>query len=693
MTGAPATPVQVVFTPSGRRGRVEAGATVLEAARRLGVDIDSVCGGRGICGRCQVTLGAAAGVSSIGSPLSPPGDVELGYRGRRRPLREGHRLSCAALLQGDAVIDVPPYSQVHRQVVRKRAEVVDIPVDPVVRLHYLEVQPPDMHKQASDMARVLEALEEQWGIAPSEVDHHVLVGLQDALRTGGWKVTLAVHDGDAVTGVWPGFYDGPAGVAIDVGSTTVAGHLCDLSTGSVLASAGTMNPQIRFGEDLMSRVSYVMMNEGGQAVLTGAIRAALDRLVGELVEAAGLERHAVLEITLVGNPIMHHLVLGIDPSRLGVAPFALATDGPVRMEASAIGIEAHPGARLYVLPCVAGHVGADAAGAVLSEGPHRGRDIQLLVDVGTNAEIVLGSEGRLLAASSPTGPAFEGAEISSGQRAAPGAIERVRIDRETLEPRFKVIGVDMWSDEEGFEEAAAGAGVTGICGSGIIEAVAELVLSGVVSADGLVLDAGRTERVAAEGRSAGYLLYEGGSGERAARIVITQNDIRAVQLAKAALHAGIRLLMDHLGVDRVDEIRLAGAFGSNIDPVYAMVLGMIPDCDPDRVSAAGNAAGTGAMMALLSGAARAEVEELVRKVEKIETAVAPDFQRHFVEAMAIPHATARFEQLARRVDLSGIAAGGPDAPRRSRRGAFGRRRSRRGALGRRPDAANSEVAV
>ena len=383
----------------------------------------------------------------------------------------------------------------------------------------------------------------------------------------------------------------------------------------------------------------------------------------------------MLEVTLVGNPIMHHLVLGIDPRRLGVAPFALATDGSVRTTAATVGIEAHPGARLYVLPCVAGHVGADAAGAVLSEGPHRGQDIQLLVDVGTNAEIVLGSAGRLLAASSPTGPAFEGAEISSGQRATPGAIERVRIDRDTLEPRFKVIGVDLWSGDEGFDEAVARTGVIGICGSGIIEAVAELALAGVVSADGLILDTGRTERVTSDGRSASYILHEGSSGGRT-RIAITQNDVRAIQLGKAALYAGIRLLMDHLGVDRVDEIRLAGAFGSHIDPTYAMVLGMIPDCDLDRVSAAGNAAGTGAIMALLSGAARDEIEDLVRRVEKIETAIVPSFQRHFVAAMAIPHATAPFEQLARRIDLSGIAAGKSTAGRRGRH-RMRRRRSRR----------------
>lgn len=421
-----------------------------------------------------------------------------------------------------------------------------------------------------------------------------------------------------------------------------------------------MNPQIRFGEDLMSRISYVMMNEDGAARLTETITAALNELVGDLTAAAGAERTDVLEITLVGNPIMHHLVLGIDPRRLGEAPFALATDRAVNGRAERAGIAVHPGARLYALPCVAGHVGADAAGAVLSEAPHRSPTIQLLVDVGTNAEIVLGDRERLLAASSPTGPAFEGAEISSGQRASPGAIERVRVDRKTLEPRFKVIDVDPWSDEEGFADAVRSTGVTGICGSGIIEAVAELALAGAVSADGRILER-EHPRLGKEGRTPFYLLHDG-----PARITVTQTDVRAVQLAKAALYAGIRLLMDRLGVEQVDDIRLAGAFGSHIDPLYAMALGMIPDCDPARVKAAGNAAGTGAIMALLSADARREIEETAARMEKVETAVEPRFQEHFVQAMAIPHRSASYPRLSRALDISGIPAASADRPQRRR---------------------------
>jgi uncharacterized 2Fe-2S/4Fe-4S cluster protein (DUF4445 family) len=441
-------------------------------------------------------------------------------------------------------------------------------------------------------------------------------------------------------------------VAIDVGSTTIAGHLASLQDGAVLASDGVMNPQIRFGEDLMSRVSYAMLHPEGAREMTRAVRAALAKLVAGLAARAGIPPREILEVTVVGNPIMHHLLLGIDPVPLGGAPFALATDRAVRTTAAEIGIRAHPGARVYVLPCIAGHVGADTAGVILAETPHTKTDgVHLVVDVGTNAEIVLGNASRLLAASSPTGPAFEGAQISGGQRAAPGAIERVRVDRQTLEPRFRVIGVDAWSNDAGFPAAVAQTGVTGICGSGIVEVVAELYLSGVIAPDGTIDGtlAARTPRVIPDGRTFSYILHEGAPGTP--RITITQNDVRAIQLAKAALYAGVRLLMDHLGVEHIDEIRLAGAFGSQIDVFHAMVLGLIPDADLAHVSSAGNAAGTGALIALLSAASRREIEQVVRTVEKIETAVEPRFQEHFVDAMAFPHRTAAYPHLERIVDL------------------------------------------
>ena len=667
---------RVVFLPSGRRGTVSRGTTVLDAARRLGVDLDSTCGGRGICGRCQVSVAegehAKHGIACTSEALTPETETERLYAADRG-LAAGRRLGCTALVAEDVVIDVPPESQVYRQVVRKEADTREIAVDPVVRLYTVAVEEPALGASRSDATRLLEALAHEWGLQDLQMDMHVLRNLQHALRSrdtvslASWHVTVAVHDGSVVTAVWPGFHDAAYGIAFDVGSTTVAGHLCDLRTGEVVGSAGEMNPQIRFGEDLMSRVSYVMLNPGSVKELTRAVRGCLAKLTAELCRDAGVERTDVLEVTVVGNPVMHHLLLGIDPTELGGAPFALAVDDALRIPASELGLPVNPGARAYVLPCIAGHVGADTAGVILAEAPHLADEVTLLVDVGTNAEIVLGNRERLLAASSPTGPAFEGAQISCGQRAAPGAIERVRIDPETLEPRVKVIGCDDWSDDPGF----AGTRVTGVCGSGIVEVVAELLLAGILTADGTIDGslAARSTRIVPDGRTFSYVLW---AGEPELRI--TQNDVRQIQLAKAALHAGCRLLMERYGIERIDRVRLAGAFGAHIDPVHALVLGLVPDCDPAGVTSAGNAAGTGARIALLNRAAREEIERVVRDVEKVETAVEPRFQEHFVHAMAIPHETDPYERLARSVPLPARRTA-PTARRPRRRPAEAGRKS------------------
>ena len=658
----------VVFTPSGKRGNFAVGTPLLQAARSLGVDIDSVCGGRGLCGRCQVLVAegefAKHGVVSSSESLSALSEPEKRFS-RRVPLAPGRRLSCSARVQADVVIDVPASSQVHRQVVRKEADARAIELNPVVRLHYVQVQEPDMHDPSGDLRRLFEALESEWNLTGLNCDLSVIQTVQSTLRTGAWQVTVAVHADKQIIGVWAGLQSRIFGLAVDVGSTTIAAHLCDLTSGEVVASAGVMNPQIRFGEDLMSRVSYSMMNPGGAALMTAAVREALCTLAADVARQAGISYEDILEATLVGNPIMHHLLLGIDPVELGGAPFALAVDHSLTLRANVIDFRLHRNARIYVLPCIAGHVGADAAGMVLSERPDLDAALTLLVDVGTNAEIVLGNKSRLLACSSPTGPAFEGAQISCGQRAAPGAIERVRIDRETLEPRFKVIGSELWSDEAGFGEATAATGVTGVCGSGIIEVIAEMYLAGIINQDG-VLDgrlAERSPRIVPNGRTFAYLLHQGAAVE----MKITQTDVRAIQLAKAALYAGVALLMERLGTDHVDRIRLAGAFGSHIDVKYATILGMIPDCDLRQVRSAGNAAGTGARIALLDSTSRGVIEGLVRRIEKVETAIEPRFQHHFVEAMAIPHKTAPYTHLRTVVDLPAAKESSSQSETRGRR--------------------------
>jgi uncharacterized 2Fe-2S/4Fe-4S cluster protein (DUF4445 family) len=656
-----------VFTPSGKRGHFAEGTSLLDAARKLGVDLDSVCGGRGICGRCQVEIAEGEfpkhGIISRATSVTPWNRVEQRYTDIRGALKPGRRLGCQAELHGDAVVDVPAESQVHRQVVRKAADTRPITLDPVVTLHYVEVAEPDMHDPASDFRRLADALRNEWGIAEPRAGNAVLARLQKTLRTGAWKVTAAVRNGRDIVGLWPGLVDRIYGVAVDIGSTTVAAHLADLTTGETLASAGVMNPQIRFGEDLMSRVSYAMLNPGGDREMTVAIREAVAALITEVAAEANVDADRIVEITVVGNPIMHHLYLGLDPVELGGAPFALTVDQALDTPAHEFGLATAPGAVVHTLPLIAGHVGADAAAMILAEAPYERDEITLLVDVGTNAEIVLGNRRRLLACSSPTGPAFEGAQISSGQRAAPGAIERIRIDPATLEPRYRVIGCELWSDEPGFDAAVAATGVTGICGSGIIEAVAELYLAGIVTADGVIDGAlaARTLRIVLDGRTFTYVVREG-----APRIAVTQADIRAIQLAKAALYAGIRLLMDHYPAVRVDRIVLAGAFGSHIDVKYAMVLGLIPDCPLDHVRSAGNAAGTGARIALLNRASRHEIAEVARRIVKIETALESRFQEHFVAAMAIPHKIDAFPSLAEVVILPARAAATPE--RRRRRG-------------------------
>ncbi len=663
--GAPGT-AQVVFMPSGRRGAFALGTPVLAAARSLGVDIDSVCGGRAVCGRCQVTLGVGEfpklRIASSEASLTPRSETERKYD-RIKGLAPERRLSCQACLEGDVVIDVPPESQIHRQMVRKAADTIrDLVVDPVVRLYYLELPRPSMADQTCDLARVQAALEREWQLGGLEADIAFLRGLSGALRAGDayggdWKITVAVRESRRLVAVWPGFKERVFGLAVDIGTTTVAGHLCDLANGDVLASGGMMNPQIRFGEDLMSRISYLQQNEGQAGVLTESVRGALRELVRQVAQEAAVAPADIVEMTIVGNPTMHHLALGIDPTQLGMEPFPLVLDRGVTVLARDLGLDANPGAHVYFLPCIAGHVGGDTAGVILSQGPHLADELTLAIDVGTNAELVLGSRNRLIACSSPTGPAFEGAQISCGQRAAPGAIERVRIDRDTLEARIKVIGCELWSHEPGFAEAVAATGVTGICGSGIIEAVGELFLAGVIDASGRMLARGREDaktnpHLIPRGRNFEYVLHRG--AERVVKVV--PSDIRAIQLAKSACYSGAKLLMDAMGVASVDRILLAGAFGNYIDVKYAMTLGMIPDCDLARVRSVGNAAGTGARIALLSGKARAEIETVIRRVEKVETAIAPRFQEYFVAAMSLPNASDPFPNLARVVDLPRAAA-------------------------------------
>ncbi|MEB8433339.1 ASKHA domain-containing protein [Cocleimonas sp. KMM 6892] len=685
---------KVVFTPSGIRGDIKEGTDVLSAARELGADVASLCGGNGLCTRCKVKLSTGSfpkhQIESQTQHLSPITSAER-ERISEADLEQGYRLSCSAKIQGDIVIDVPAESQTHQQVIRKDATVLDIENKPAVKLITVDVEEPDLNSPTGDLERLKDAIEFETSLTDLSIETHLLRDLQPALRKGKWTVTVAIYENQRIIGIWSGKQEDAYGLAVDMGSTTIAGHLCHLATGEVLASHGIMNPQIRFGEDLMSRVSYSMMNPGGDLKMTAAIREGINHLVDQLLIEANtsprsddkpVSKDLLLDATFVGNPVMHHIFLGIDPVELGGAPFALATQASMTLPARDLDLHLAAGAQVYLPPCIAGHVGADAAAVVLSEAPYKNDAMTLIIDVGTNAEIILGNKKKLVAASSPTGPAFEGAQIHNGQRAAPGAIERVRIDPETLEPRYKVIGVDLWSDDPGFDEAIGETGVTGICGSGIIEAIATMYLAGIVTTDGVINGekASISARIVNDGKTWAYKMVASknddsdiNSARSETGVLITQNDIRAIQLAKGTLYASVQLLMDKIHVKKIEQIRFAGAFGAHIDPKYAMLLGMIPDCPLDQVQSVGNAAGTGARIALTNLAGRREIENEVLRMEKIETATEASFQDYFVNAMAIPHKIDTFEHLSQVVLLPAKEESSSDSPRLRRR-----RRSSRG---------------
>ncbi len=602
------------------------------------------------------------GITSLNTHLTPPDEAERVYAVQHGIDLGRFRLACAAQVVGDVLILVPEESQARKQVVRKAASDAVLEVAPAVRLAYVKVEPAQMGGPG-DWQRLQAALAEQWDLHNLSIDPPALRALPKALRDGQWAITATVWRDREVIRVEAGYAESLYGLAVDVGSTTVAGYLCNLRTGELLATEAMMNPQVRYGEDLMSRITYSMTEPQGLARMHRAILDALDDLSQKAAQTAGVSPDEIIDWVFVGNTVMHHLLLNIDPAMLGSAPFALATQEPVDLKARDLGLKAtHPAAMIHILPCIAGYVGADNVGVLLAEQPHLDEQTSLIVDIGTNAEILLGNKDRLLSASSPTGPAFEGAQITHGQRAALGAIERVRIDPERGRPRYKVIGDERWSDE--LEEGGS-LSPTGICGSGIIEAVAELFTSGLIDSSGLFLpDADqRSPQVRYAGKTAELILATDEATATGRAITITQQDIRAIQLAKAALYASTRLLMDRLGVKQVDRIKLAGAFGSYISPKHAMIIGLIPDCALDRVVAVGNSAGDGARIALLNVGQRLVAQQSARAVEYVETATDKSFQEHFIAALNIPHANDIFPHL---VGILPAAQGRNSAQKRTR---------------------------
>jgi uncharacterized 2Fe-2S/4Fe-4S cluster protein (DUF4445 family) len=626
----------IIFQPSGRRGQVPEGTTILDAARRLGVGIEAVCGEQLVCGKCRVRVMEGnfpkEGITSSMSHVSGLDEKEIKVL-KRKDAEEHVRLACSTKILGDVLVFVPEATRTGKQVVSKAAGVIKVKLKPAVKKYYVELPVPALGDPLGDFERVENALAKKHKLKRLSIDYRALQKLPDIVRKGEWKITVTVWNNAEIIRVEPGRVETNIGLAVDIGTTTVAGYLTDLNTGKVLITESMMNPQVRYGEDVMSRITYCMLNEvSGLKELQDTIIEGLNTIAKQAAEKAGFAAEDISEMTLVGNTAMHHILLGINPEFTGVAPFTPALHRSVDVKADRFGIKILPSGNIHVLPIEAGFVGADNVGCLLADAPHKRKEMTLLIDIGTNGELVLGNREKLISCSCATGPALEGAQIEFGMRAAPGAIERVKIDPETLDATYKVIGTTTWSDGKVNMQAK------GICGSAIIDVIAEMFKAGIIKKNGQIDMAITSPRIrkSAKGMPE-YVLAWKQETSVGQDIVVNQQDVRAIQLAKGALYSGCLIMMRRLGIAGFDRLAIAGAFGSHIDKEEAMVIGMIPDCDLKKVEYIGNAAGDGARIALLNVDKRKEANAVARRVEYVELALEEDFNDRFGEAMQFPH--------------------------------------------------------
>ena len=639
----------VVLQPSGRHGAVAEGANLRAAIRALGVDIESVCAENATCGKCKVLLEegtfAQYGITSKAAHLSEPNMEETQYFADRahvlasRGWRAGQvRLACQAKILGDVVITVPEESLAHRQIVRKSARDRLIEIRPAVRKYLVEVNPPTLANPKADWERLASGIATSIELArygepdlpraaDLSIDYACLVALPDALRGSNWRVTVSVWNDRQVVRIEPGYNDALYGAAVDIGTTTVALYLCDLTTGEILATESDMNPQIPYGEDVMSRIQTTRADPQGLSNIHKSIIRTLNQLLSRAAKSAGIGNEDIIELAVAGNTTMMHLFLNIPPRYLGVAPFTPALYRSIDLKARELRLAVNKSANVFVLPAIAAFIGADTTGALLAEEPYEQDESWLIIDIGTNAELVLGNRRKLVCASTPTGPAFEGAHIEFGMRAAAGAIEHLEIDPKTLKPTWKIIGQDGWGTGK----------PKGLCGSAVVDAVAGLLRAGAVDSSGrLIPRPAWPERVRRSARGLEYVIaFEDDSGI-GTDICLTQKDVRQIQLAKAALYVAAESLIHEFGQSLPDKILLAGAFGSYLDKANAMAIGMLPEMPLERVFVVGNSAGDGARIALLSMAKRIEASKIAARLTRYELPTDPEFQARFLKAVGFP---------------------------------------------------------
>lgn len=653
----------IILQPSGSRGQVEDGQSIRSAARDLGVEIESICAENATCGKCMVLIEEGRfekyNIDSKRENLSPVSTEEAAYFARRPKLLKDKgwevgqvRLSCQCKIRGDVLVNVPEESRGNKQIVRKSASNREIEVKPAIRKYLVTMTPPNLERPIADWERLAKGLETSMGLVHGidaklprwydmTIDYQCLRTLSKTLREAKWSVTVSVWQDKEVIEVQAGYAEDSYGAAVDIGSTTVALYLCNLRTGEMLAAESEMNPQIVYGEDVMSRIQYAIENPDGLEKLHKAIISTLNKLLKQAAKTANIKTEEILEMVLVGNSTMHHILLNLHPKDLGLAPFVPTIHKSMDIKARELGLQINPSGNIHVLPTIASFVGADTSAMIVAEEPHKQDENWLLIDVGTNAELILGNRKRLLCTSTPTGPALEGAHVEYGMRAAPGAMERIEIDEKTLEPRYKVIGVTGWNTDH----AEFKGQVKGICGSAIIDGVAELFRAGIVDSRGKFKQGLDSKRIRKGESGWEYVIAWSEETSIGRDIPMTQQDVRQIQLAKAALFTAARTLLKRSGLESPDKIILAGGFGSYIDKEKAMLIGLIPDCELDKVYAVGNSAGDGARIALLNIEKRNEIDSVTRKVERFELPTDPEFQNQFMLATSFPHMSEPFPHI------------------------------------------------
>ena len=615
---------RVVFQPEGRQVWVEAGQTIAMAAQEAGIELLAPCGGQGKCGKCRVEI--KQGHAEISAS-------ERGFFSEQE-LAHGYRLACQTQVHDNLVVYIPFQTRLFSQKILIDAQGQPVQIEPVVKKFYLEAPSPTLSDQRGDFELLVEGV----GLKPSQIKVSLehLRQLSEKLHQTHYSGTVVLYTDELLDFETGNTSNQNFGIALDIGTTTIVGVLINLNNGEPLAVASRLNPQMSFGDDVISRVSYATQHHDGLEKLHSHLITALNDLIDELSQKSGVIAQRIYAVTMVGNTVMHHLFLKLPPKYLGVLPYTPTVQRSLIVEASELGLHIHPRGKVYTFPLIAGFVGGDTVGVLLASGILEQDGNRMAVDIGTNGEIMLYANGKLLVASTAAGPAFEGARITYGMRGTTGAIERVQI-----------------VDGELHLQVIDNADPVGICGSGLIDVVAELLGVGIIDATGRILSANEIDsnlstalkkRLKSTDHGNEFVLVEGSENGSNRSVELTQRDVRELQLAKGAIATGIRLLLQEAGVSLadLDEILLAGAFGNYLDRENACRIGLLPDVAKEKIRFIGNAALAGAQMALISGTARQKVEEIVRNARHIELSTRTDFQTEFAEAMLFPHPEGEF---------------------------------------------------